>query len=198
MRKIYTALVGVARLQAQPVTSGHWKRIKQRPNAENRGAAQVAHDPESGRRSAFLPFRRHLAESAAADDLVQETLIALHRRLMTYEPGRPFTAWLYAIARYKLIDHLRSSRRHRALPLDETPEVLFAVDRTAPQEDHDDVERILASLPERQRALVRAVKLEGQSIAYVSAATGLSPSAVKVTIHRAIKALSRRIAGVGR
>jgi len=139
-------------------------------------------------------YRRRLAEGAAVDDLTQETLIALHRRRMTYEPDRPFTAWLHAIARYKLIDYLRSRRRHQALCLDETPEALLAVDQTAAQNDHGDLERLLASIPDEQRALIRAVKIEGRSIAEVSAASGLSPSAVKVKIHRAIKALGRRFA----
>lgn len=139
-------------------------------------------------------FRRRLADSTAADDLTQETLIALHRRRMTYQPERPFTAWLHAIARYKLIDYLRSNRRHQALGLDETAEEFLATDETAARDDHSDLERLLASVPEKHRALIRAVKLEGRSIAEVSAASGLSPSAVKVTIHRAIKALGRRFA----
>lgn len=139
-------------------------------------------------------YRRRLADSAAVDDLTQETLIALHRRRMTYQPERPFTAWLHAIARYRLIDYLRSNRRHQALGLDETPEEFLATDQTTAQNDHSDLERLLASIPDRQRALIRAVKIEGRSVAEVSAATGLSPSTVKVTIHRAIKALSRRFA----
>jgi RNA polymerase sigma-70 factor (ECF subfamily) len=61
------------------------------------------------------------------------------------------------------------------------------------KDEQGDTERLLTSVPENQRALVRAVKLEGHSIADVSAATGLSPSAVKVRIHRAIKGLRRSI-----
>jgi RNA polymerase sigma-70 factor, ECF subfamily len=138
-------------------------------------------------------YRRRLVDAAVADDLTQETLLALHSRRMTYEPSRPFTPWLHAIARYKLVDHVRSSRRHRALSLDETPEAFFAVDEMAAKDEQGDAERLLASIPEEQRVLVRAVKLEGRSIADVSAATGLSPSAVKVKVHRVIKALRRKM-----
>jgi RNA polymerase sigma-70 factor (ECF subfamily) len=137
-------------------------------------------------------YRRRLVDSAATDDLTQETLLALHSRRITYQPSRPFTPWLHAIARYKLVDHVRSSRRHRAFSLDETPEAFFAVE-TVTKDEQGDAERLLASVPEEQRALVRAVKLEGRSIADVSAATGLSPSAVKVKIHRAIRALRRNM-----
>ena len=139
-------------------------------------------------------FRRRLRDGSVVDDLAQETLIALHRRRMTYESDRPFTAWLYAIARYKLIDYLRHRRRHQTLSLDETNEALLAMDETITWNDREDVEKILASIPERQRALLRAVKLEGRSVAEVSVANGLSPFAVKVTIHRAIKTLAGRFA----
>jgi RNA polymerase sigma-70 factor, ECF subfamily len=138
-------------------------------------------------------YRRRLVDSAAADDLTQETLLALHSRRMTYELSRPFTPWLHAIARYKLVDYLRSSRRHRAFSLEEAPEAFLAADEMGAKDEQGDTERLLASVPENQRALVRAVKLEGRSIADVSAATGLSPSTVKVRIHRAIKALRRNI-----
>ncbi|HET6970782.1 MAG TPA: sigma-70 family RNA polymerase sigma factor, partial [Phenylobacterium sp.] len=60
-------------------------------------------------------FGRRLSQDHAADleDLVQETLLAIHRRRATYDPGQPFTAWAYAVARYKLIDYLRSDKDAR-------------------------------------------------------------------------------------
>lgn len=142
-------------------------------------------------------YLRRLQDRAAADDLVQESLIALHTRRMTYDTARPFTAWLHAIARYKLVDHLRAGRRHVALPLDETPEALFAAGNAEGAGDAHDIERALQEVPAAQAAMIRAVKLEGRSIAEVSARTGLSPSAVKVTIHRALRRLGRRFGGEG-
>ena len=41
---------------------------------------------------------------AQAEDLVQETLIAMHTKRATYAPSQPLTAWIHGIARYKLID----------------------------------------------------------------------------------------------
>src|SRR5438477_12421890 len=76
-------------------------------------------------------FRRRLAhDTAEADDLVQETLIAIHTRRGTYDRSQPLTAWTYAIARHKLVDHYRRRGRTRMLPLDEGGH-LPAADETA-------------------------------------------------------------------
>src|SRR5579871_1077830 len=85
--------------------------------------------------------------AATAEDLVQETLIAIHSRRATYDPGQPLTAWVYGIARYKLIDEFRRARRHAAVPLDEAP-ALFAEDEAEPAAAKRDVEKLLAKLPE--------------------------------------------------
>ena len=125
---------------------------------------------------------------ATAEDLVQETLIAIHSRRATYDPAQPFTAWVYGIARYKLIDEYRREKRRAAVPLDEAPE-LFAHDETEAASARRDVEKLLARLPEAKRKLVRDIKLDGRSVEETAAATGLSESAVKVTVHRALKSL---------
>ncbi|MFX8616441.1 sigma-70 family RNA polymerase sigma factor, partial [Acinetobacter baumannii] len=66
-----------------------------------------------------------------AEDLVQDTLIALHRRRETYDPGQPLTAWVYAIARYRLIDHYRRTKVRAAIPLEDAG-ALFAADDASP------------------------------------------------------------------
>ena len=124
----------------------------------------------------------------AAEDAVQETLIAIHARRATYDPAQPFTAWVYGIARYKLIDEFRRIKRRAAVPLEEAG-ALFAADEAEAASARRDVEKLLAKLPQAKRQLVRDVKLEGRSIAEVSAQTGLSESAVKVSVHRALKSL---------
>ncbi len=134
------------------------------------------------------------AGPSAAEDLVQETLIAMHAKRATYEPSQPLTAWVYGIARYKLIDEYRRSKRRAAVPLDEAPE-LFAHDEAQPAAAKRDVEKLLAKLPEGKRALVRAIKLQGESVADVAAQSGLSETAVKVAVHRAIKSLNEAVEG---
>ena len=131
------------------------------------------------------------AQASAAEDLVQETLIALHTRRFTYDVDRPFTAWLYAIARYKLVDHVRAARGRWSVPLDDVDD-LAGPDLAEAASARMDVDRLLDTLPPRSRDLVRGVKIEGRSIAELSATSGLSESAVKVSIHRALKGLAKR------
>jgi RNA polymerase sigma-70 factor (ECF subfamily) len=123
---------------------------------------------------------------AAAEDVVQETLIAIHTRRATYDPDRPFTAWVYGIARYKLVDEYRRGKRAAAGELFTEDEAQAAIARR-------DVEKLLAKLPAAKRALVREIKLEGHSIADTAAKTGMSEAAVKVTVHRALKSLGEEL-----
>jgi RNA polymerase sigma-70 factor (ECF subfamily) len=136
-------------------------------------------------------FARRVGQ-ADAEDLVQETLIAIHTKRATYDPALPFTAWLHAIARYKLIDHFRRAGVRRTLPLEQAEAI--TEDRQAESADAKrDVEKLLGALPRARRELVRQVKIEGLSTAEAAARTGMSESAVKVGVHRALKALSAMI-----
>ena len=125
---------------------------------------------------------------ATAEDLVQETLIGIHSRRATYDPAQPFTAWVYGIARYKLIDEFRRVKRRASVPLDEALE-LFANDAAEASTARRDVQKLLDRLPEAKRRLVQEIKLDGLSVADVAMRTGMSESAVKVSVHRAIKSL---------
>jgi RNA polymerase sigma-70 factor (ECF subfamily) len=137
-------------------------------------------------------FLRRLANGADAEDLVQETLIAIHTKRATYDPALPFTAWLHAIARYKLIDHFRRGKVRRTLPLEEA-DCVFAEEDANAATARRDVEVLLARLPQSKRELVRQTKIEGLSTAEAAERSGLSESGVKVGVHRAMKALSAMI-----
>jgi RNA polymerase sigma-70 factor, ECF subfamily len=140
-------------------------------------------------------YVRRLRRAADAEDLVQETLIAIHTRRSSYDPEQAFTPWLHAVARYKLIDHLRRAKMRHTLPLEDADSVLTEEQGEA-VEAALDVARLLDALPESRRALVRAVKIEGLSTAEAAARLGMSESAVKVGVHRALKSLARMI-GLG-
>jgi RNA polymerase sigma-70 factor, ECF subfamily len=134
-------------------------------------------------------YARRLSSGADVEDLVQETLIAMHTRRATYDPAQQLTPWLHAIARYKLIDHFRRSGRRPTIPLDAAGELTSHADH----EDalaRRDVEQLIAKLPRRTQALVRSVKFEGLSTAEAAARSGMSESAVKVAVHRALRSLS--------
>ncbi len=140
-------------------------------------------------------FRMRLARLPdEVEDLVQETLLAVHNQRHTYDSGQPLTAWVYAIARYKLVDLLRRRAGREMLndPLDDGLEV-FAVSDHDAAEARRDLGRLLERLPDRQRLPIMHVKLEGLSVAETARATGMSEAAVKVGVHRGLKALAALI-----
>ncbi|AEQ52259.1 sigma-70 family RNA polymerase sigma factor [Pelagibacterium halotolerans] len=138
-------------------------------------------------------FARRLAPAHAAnvEDLVQETLLAVHAKRLTYDTARPFTAWLHALAHHKLVDHLRRHAIRPTVPLDdEMTGGVPAGDLAA-----HDLDRVLETLPERTSTLIRRVKVEGASVAEAASAHGMSEGAAKIAIHRGLKALMARFAG---
>lgn len=142
-------------------------------------------------------FRHRLAGLPdELEDLVQETLIAVHNQRHTYEPDQPLTAWVHAIARYKLVDLWRRRAGREALtdPLDDEAEIFAAQDHAA-AEARRDVGVLLEQLPDRHRLPIQYVKLDGLSVAEAAQKSGMSESAVKVGVHRGLKALAALIKG---
>jgi RNA polymerase sigma factor (sigma-70 family) len=140
-------------------------------------------------------FRRRLfGWPDDVEDLVQECLLAMHNKRHTYRADQPLTAWVHAIARYKLIDLLRSKSANENWndPLDDEIAV-FAESSTDASDARRDVAGLLETLPDRQRLPIEHVKLHGLSVAEASALLGMSESAIKVGIHRGLKALGKRV-----
>ena len=167
-----------------------------------RAALLLALRGDNGAYAAFLTrsgahlrsyFRRRLSASPNdVEDLVQETLLAVHNRRHTFEPAARLMPWLYAIARYKLIDLLRAQSPRRAveIPLDDDGmhDLLHA--DASPSESQRDLAKLLDGLPDRYRLPIVLVKVEGRSVAEAARATGMSEPAVKVGIHRGLKKLA--------
>lgn len=144
-------------------------------------------------------FTRRLTPAFAshAEDLVQETLLAIHTRRMTYDRNRPFTAWLHAVAHHKFVDHVRRQSIRLTVPLeDDAP--IFAHDDTADALARRDLDAVLDSVPARTGDLIRRTKIDGASVAEAAAAHGISETAAKVSIHRGLKSLAARFAGGSR
>ena len=132
------------------------------------------------------------------DDVVQETLLAVHRARQTYDPGRPFAPWYYAVASSRLIDVLRRERRvtSREIPGEVLPDGPIAGGATAGDEiDIEAIHAAVASLPERQRTVIEGLKFQDQSVREVARRMNMSESAVKVTAHRGYRALRRLLGG---
>nr|WP_241014933.1 sigma-70 family RNA polymerase sigma factor [Burkholderia sp. Ac-20379] len=130
------------------------------------------------------------------EDLLQEVLMAVHNGLETFRPDVPLTAWISAIVRYKVADYHRARFRWDALhePLDDDGD-LFVESGSEAADARRDVAQLLATLPKGQRVPIEHTRLQGMSVAETALATGLSESAVKVGVHRGLKALAAKIRG---
>lgn len=137
----------------------------------------------------------------ALDDVVQETLLTVHRVRHTYDPARSYAAWLSALARRRAIDALRShGRRARREVFDEHAFAL-ATDHADASLDSEraqaarQLHAAIATLPPGQREAVEQLGLKERSLAEASDATGRATGALKVNLHRALKALRGRLHG---
>src|SRR5271168_318478 len=108
-------------------------------------------------------FMAQSASRSDADDLLQETWLRIHRVRRTYRPGEPVLPWFYAIARRVRIDHYRKASRTTAREsrLEEESQVAAAVPRE--EAPADELETLLAPLPESQREVIRMMKVAGMS-----------------------------------
>lgn len=133
-------------------------------------------------------FARRIAPGHI-DDLVQETLVSMHRKLATWDRNRPFLPWLAAIARYRWIDMLR--RQRDEAELGDNDAAVGAEDEAI--HARLSLDRMLGFLPTGQAQAITLVKIEGASIAEASQICGQSESLVKVNIHRGLKKLAQLI-----
>ncbi len=139
--------------------------------------------------------RAHAPE-ADAEDIVQETLLAIHLKRQTWISGAPVAPWVYTIARHKLIDHLRRRGRRVHLPLDDFAEILPA-ESEAPSMLGSDIDRHLDSLSTVQRKVVRSIAVAGASIAETAADLSMTQGAVRVALHRGLAALAAKFSASG-
>lgn len=139
-------------------------------------------------------YRRRLrGADDDVEDLVQDTLIAVHTRRASYDRERPFTAWLYAIARYRMIDHFR--RRKVSVPIEDVEAILVAEGFEDAANSQMDVDRLLSGLSPKQARAIRDTHIEGLSIAEAAARADIGESDVKISVHRGLKALAAKIRG---
>jgi RNA polymerase sigma factor (sigma-70 family) len=138
----------------------------------------------------------------AVEDVVQDTLLAVHRARQTYDPARPFLPWLRAIARRRSIDALRRRGRqynHISASADgyeRYPDPAEAADSRLEALDRQrQVATAVQSLPQAQREAVEHLAVAARSLDETASRTGRSKVALKVNLHRAIKALRARLGG---
>lgn len=142
-------------------------------------------------------LRNQVGATGAIDDIVQETLVSIHRSRHTYDPERPIGPWLRAIALNRLRDHRRAHQRRTAretyvaeseLAAPTSDQHRYAADASKAA-DATYLERALNELSAIQREVIWLLKFEGYSVAEIAGLTGRSVASVKVTAHRGYRAL---------
>ncbi len=123
-----------------------------------------------------------------ADDFIQECLLAVHQRQITYDVNRPLLPWVYAIARHKLIDRFRA--RKEALNLSDIDAEAAGYDSEPSLSARLDIEALLDRASPKQKLAIIATKIHGESVAEHAVAAGVTESDVKVSVHRGLKALA--------
>jgi RNA polymerase sigma-70 factor (ECF subfamily) len=145
----------------------------------------------------LLPALRSLARHAVTraglemdtEDIVQETLIAIHLKRHTWIETEPLGPWIRAIIRHKLIDALRRRGRRVHIPVEEVENVL-AADEIVTDYPRRDLERHLPQLPARQREVIQEIALHGHSIRQTAQKLAMTEGAVRVALHRGVASLA--------
>ncbi|MBI5006792.1 MAG: sigma-70 family RNA polymerase sigma factor [Nitrosomonadales bacterium] len=142
------------------------------------------------------PFlSRRLRFSNEVDDLLQEILLSIHKARHTYDGQRPYKPWAYAIARFRLLDHLRThyaDQLRHAEDYDELEEIL-PDDVTESEISYESISAEVEKLPAKQATILRLMHHDGYTAKEVAAQMGMNESAVKVAAHRAYKILRERL-----
>ncbi|MEZ4742972.1 MAG: sigma-70 family RNA polymerase sigma factor [Bdellovibrionota bacterium] len=141
---------------------------------------------------AFVSSRIH--DKNAVEDVVQEILLGIHNAKHTYDSSKAFTPWMYTIAKYKYIDHIRKwTRKEKNIISDEgiLDQIISIKEDNIESNLKDELRVAIQKLPDKQKIAVQLMKLEGLSVKEVSQRTGMSETSVKVTAHRGYKALKK-------
>lgn len=193
-----TRLVGKALRQAgagvgKPVneTEIRWRRWMLSAASGDTAAYRTLLQEFSVALRRFVARRIGTAHAADVEDIVQEILMAVHAQRRRYDGQRAIMPWVFAIARYKLIDHCRrEGRRGVSVPVDSVEDLLAAPEADAGAEDQPGLETLLAHLPAKQRTSLDLVKLQAMSVRNAAHASGMSEAAIRVNVHRGIKTLT--------
>jgi len=201
-REIRVGKIRMTKGEPQARSSDDWRRANQMAAAQ--GGDQAAY--ETLLRDCVPLIRAFAVRKGVPpdhiDDVIQDVLLTIHRARQTYDPARSFVAWLRVIAERRAIDLLRRSGRQRAREIysplafeshpDETADSIYEAKVTL---GSSRVKKALAALPARQREAVQILVLDERSLTEAAVATRSSKGALKVNLHRALKALRARFAG---
>lgn len=178
------------------VREERWRQLMERAQGGDKAAYEEL-------LSDLLPLlrqfvRRRWRNPSDVEDVVQDILLSIHGVRQTYDPRRPFMPWLMTIAGRRLIDAARrvSARSRNETTVDVMPETFQQHDAKTEYDTYDDrdaIQRAMSQLPEGQRQAIELMKIQGLSLEEASAVTGKSITSLKVSVHRAMKAMRRTL-----
>jgi RNA polymerase sigma-70 factor (ECF subfamily) len=147
---------------------------------------------------AFLA-KRMLSARDCVEDVLQETLLTLHRARHSYLPGRPVGPWLYAICEHRMTEFYRRHRRIEAIETSMDLQQIAALERSEPEAEGPGslAWEALMKLPRKQRMIIEGLKLQDLSVKEVAVQAGMSESAVKITAFRGYEGI-RKMLGLKR
>ena len=156
----------------------------------------------------LLRFLRGATRDAfATEDLMQQTLLHMHRARGSFIPGAPVMPWAFAIARRLIVDRARHSRVERRVFLAPSAAAERAHEPAAVTARPDDLAHArrlesrlrqrFEALPEMQRTAYRMLRVEGRSLEGAAGVLGTSVTAVKLRVHRAVTALRAALREAG-
>lgn len=124
-----------------------------------------------------------------AEDVVQEVILAIHMKRHTWDQTKPIGPWIVAITRNKMIDEIRRRGRRTEVPIDGLLDILEAPGQDDASNTYD-AGRILDGLSGKARDIVKSIAIDGSSSREVAERLGMSEVAVRVQLHRSLKALA--------
>lgn len=168
-----------------------WNELMQRMRIGDDGARDTLFRELQPWLKGYFRVRVHAND---LDDLVQDTLLAIHMAMPRFREGLSAYAWFAGIAKFKWIDQMRRQSRY--------PAELVTDYAVAGHEDDVlqsiSLQRLLSELSPQRRQAINMLKIEGLSVSEAAEQSGQSESLVKVNVHRGIKIMTQRARRGGR
>jgi RNA polymerase sigma-70 factor (ECF subfamily) len=185
------------RMESRDEASGRFQQDEQRWRdwmvRATSGDAAAYHALMSELASAIERYlRTRFGTGPFLEDCVQESLLAIHRARASYDPRRPFRAWMFAIVRHKAIDQLRRQQSRSRFEGDSRDDLDAAAATAAAAVDpavRMDAALLLQGLEPKYREALELTKLQGLSLEDAAQRAGTTTSAMKTRVHRAVRAV---------
>ena len=140
-------------------------------------------------------FIRGLSGESKAEDVFQETWLAVIRKIYTLKEPGAFPVWLYRIARNHLIDEIRKLKRRPSIDTDVIEVFLPSNDRSESYLERQELMAYIDNLPENQRQVVLLKFIEGLNNEEISQVMGKSQGAIRILQMRALDNLRKDMGG---